>query len=138
MTPSPSRRAVLATGAGLAAAPVLAACGDPSTDPQLAQIDPPVKGTEVGLAADVPVGGCHVFARKGTVVTQPVEGEFKAFDAECSHKGCFVGSSTRGFIPCACHGSRFDLVDGAVLAGPAPEPLEEYPVIVRDGRIVMD
>lgn len=137
MTPSPSRRAVLATGAGAAVVPVLAACGDPSADPQLHQVDPPGPGGEVALASDIPVGGCQVFARKGTVVTQPVEGEFKAFDAECSHKGCFVSSSTRGFIPCACHGSRFDLQDGSVLAGPAPGPLEEYAVTVRDGRIVM-
>ena len=137
MTPSPSRRAVLATGAGVVVTPVLAACGDPSADPQLDQIDPPGPGGDVARAADVPVGGCQVFAAKGTVVTQPTEGEFKAFDAECSHRGCFVSSSTRGFIPCACHGSRFDLTDGSVLAGPAKQPLEELDITVRDGRIVM-
>lgn len=135
MTQPPSRRRVLAAGAGVAMAPVVAACGNPSEDPQFSQVDPPGPGSEVARAADVPVGGCQVFARQGTVVTQPTEGDFRAFNAECSHKGCFVASSTEGHIPCRCHGSKFDLIDGAPLGGPAKSPLDKVDIEVRDGRI---
>lgn len=131
-----SRRRVVAAGAGVAMAPVVASCADPSQDPHFAQVDPPPAGKEVARAADVPVGGCQVFADKGTVVTQPVEGDFRAFNAECSHRGCFVASSTEGHIPCRCHGSRFDLETGARLAGPARGPLEKVDIVVEDGRII--
>lgn len=116
-------------------APVVAACGNPAEDPQFAQVRPPAPGSQVALASDVPVGGCQVFAAKGTVISQPVEGEFRAFEAECSHKGCFVASSTEGHIPCRCHGSKFDLADGAVLGGPAKSSLPKVDIEVRDGRI---
>jgi Rieske Fe-S protein len=131
----PTRRRVLAAGAGVAMAPVVAACGDASEDPQFRQVDPPAPGNEVALASDVPVGGCQVFAAKGTVVTQPTEGDYRAFEAECSHKGCFVASSTQGHIPCRCHGSKFDLVDGSPLGGPAKAPLTKVEIVVEDGRI---
>ncbi|GGD26231.1 Rieske (2Fe-2S) protein [Nocardioides daphniae] len=136
MTQPPTRRRVLAAGAGVAMAPVVASCADPSADPQLHQQDPPRPGTDVAPTTDVPVGGCQVFARFGTVVSQPVEGEFKAFNAECSHKGCFVGSSDEGHIPCRCHGSKFDLATGARLAGPAKAPLDPVAIKVENGRIV--
>lgn len=138
MTQLPTRRSVLAVGAGVAAAPALAACGNPGVDPHFKQVDPPPAGTHLALTRDVPVGGCQVFAPKGTVITQPTEGEFHAFEAECSHKGCFVSSSTvEGYIPCRCHGSQFDLVDGSALAGPARNPLKEFNIEVADGKITM-
>lgn len=138
MTQPPTRRTVLAVGASVAAAPALAACGNPGEDPHFKQVDPPPAGTHLALTRDIPVGGCQVFAPKGTVITQPTEGEFHAFEAECSHKGCFVSSSTvEGHIPCRCHGSAFDLVDGSALAGPARNPLKEFRIDVADGKITM-
>lgn len=136
MTQPPTRRRVLAAGAGVAMAPVVASCADPSVDPHFNQVEPPGPGRQVGMAADVPVGGCQVFARYGTVVSQPEEGDFRAFNAECSHKGCFVGSSDEGHIPCRCHGSKFDLATGERLAGPAKDPLTPVEIVVEDGRIV--
>lgn len=135
MSQPPSRRRVLAASAGVAMAPVVASCADPSADPELSQVDPPEPGKAVAWASDVPVGGCQVFAAKGTVVTQPSEGDFRAFEAECSHKGCFVASSTQGHIPCRCHGSKFDLVDGTPLGGPAEGPLTKVDIVVENGRI---
>lgn len=131
----PTRRRVLAAGAGVAMAPVVASCGNPAEDPQFRQVDPPAPGSEVARASDVPVGGCQVFAAKGTVISQPEEGDYRAFEAECSHKGCFVASSTQGHIPCRCHGSMFDLADGTPLGGPAKDPLKKVEIVVEDGRI---
>jgi 3-phenylpropionate/trans-cinnamate dioxygenase ferredoxin component len=36
---------------------------------------------------------------------------------------------------CQCHGSRFDITTGAVIDGPATEPLNVYPVRQVDGDL---
>ena len=69
------------------------------------------------------------------VVTQPTEGDFKAFSAVCTHQGCAVKSSTDGNIPCPCHGSTFSLEDGSVITGPATTGLEAVEIAV-DGDAI--
>lgn len=130
-----SRRGALALGAGAAAVPVVAACGNPNEDPSLTQTDRGEPGDFLVSTDDVPVGGCFVVASAATVVTQPTEGEFKAFSGVCTHKTCLLASFSEGHIPCRCHGSRFDLTDGSVLQGPATEPLEEYEIAVEGNGI---
>ncbi|HSI06589.1 MAG TPA: Rieske (2Fe-2S) protein [Myxococcota bacterium] len=56
-------------------------------------------------------------------------GELSAVTLTCSHQGCAV-SKRRDELVCPCHGSRFDL-RGAVLNGPATEPLTTYRVEVE-------
>ncbi len=60
---------------------------------------------------------------------------FMAFSLRCTHMGCGVGwdGETQTFA-CPCHGSRFAR-DGAVLRGPAKEPLHGY-VATFDGATV--
>jgi nitrite reductase/ring-hydroxylating ferredoxin subunit len=36
---------------------------------------------------------------------------------------------------CQCHGSKYDITSGAVLQGPATEPLATYAVRERAGKI---
>jgi len=83
--------------------------------------------------SEVPVGGGAIFAAQGVVVTQPNEGEFKAFSAICTHQQCPVSSVEGGTINCNCHGSKYSIENGSVTAGPAPSPLEEKTVTV-DGE----
>ena len=52
------------------------------------------------------------------MVTQPTEGEFKAFSAVCTHQGCLVASVSDGTINCDCHGSKFSIETGDAEAGP--------------------
>ncbi len=50
----------------------------------------------------------------------------RALSAKCTHEGCTVQFSTgESVIWCACHNGRFDL-DGRVLAGPPPRPLDRH------------
>ena len=131
-----SRRSVL-RGAGVAGlgAPLLAACGagdggsggSGSGDGSAAEVTVD--------ASDVPVGGGTILEDELVVVTQPTEGEFLAFSAVCTHQGCPVQSVTDGEILCNCHGSRFSIADGSVVAGPADAPLESRSVNV-DGDSV--
>ena len=67
-------------------------------------------------------------------MTQPADGEFKAFTAVCTHQGCIVATSTDGTINCDCHGSKFSIEDGSVENGPATSPLEEVEITVKGER----
>jgi Rieske Fe-S protein len=149
MTSSLNRRRVLggatATMIGL---PVLAACGsdepDSASEPTSAATADSTGSAEPSAAAgagalaatsDVPVGGCAVFSEQKVVLTQPAEGEFKAFSSVCTHQGCTVSASSDGVIPCNCHNSKFSLEDGSVISGPASAPLAEVSITVEGDSI---
>lgn len=87
--------------------------------------------------SQIPVGGGTVFAERKVVVTQPTEGEFKAFSAICTHQGCTVNKVADGTIDCPCHGSKYRVTDGSVAAGPAPRPLPEEKIIVSGEEITL-
>ena len=147
MTAINRRRALTGSAAIAVGVPVLAACGSddeptatdasssapsPSDDsPSGSSTDEPQGGGgALASAADVPVGGCFVVASAKVVVTQPTEGDFKAFSAVCTHQGCVVESSSDGEIPCPCHGSRFSLADGSPVSGPATSALSPVEITV--------
>ncbi|WP_083999982.1 Rieske (2Fe-2S) protein [Actinomadura kijaniata] len=92
-------------------------------------------GEGLGAASAIPVGGGKVFKDKKIVVTQPAQGQFKAFSATCTHRGCPVGDVSGGTINCPCHGSKFKITDGSVAQGPADKPLEEKQISVEGDRI---
>lgn len=101
--------------------------------------DPSMSGgpTVLGKAMDVPVGGGVVFPAAKVVVTQATAGQYKAFSAVCTHKGCTVSSVADGVIKCPCHGSTFKIADGSVVGGPAMSALPTVGVKVDGGNLVL-
>jgi Rieske Fe-S protein len=73
-----------------------------------------------------------LLARVGEVLT--------ALESTCTHAGCNVAFgeiSGRG-IACPCHGSKFDLITGEVLNGPAKRPLAKHKVTVSGDEAVIE
>jgi Rieske Fe-S protein len=86
----------------------------------------------VAQLTDVPSGGGLVV---GDVVITRDGDTVHAFSATCTHQGCIVSDVTNGEIHCPCHGSAFDAATGAVVTGPATQPLPVVAVEVRDGAV---
>ena len=98
---------------------------------------PRPKGTVLGAASDIPVGGGAIYTAAKVVVTQPASGQYKAFSAVCTHVGCLVNKVTSGTIDCPCHGSEFKITNGAVVAGPAPSPLPARQIKIVDDQVIL-
>ena len=78
---------------------------------------------------------------RGTRITLAnVAGKLFAIDDTCTHRGCSLGDGKLdgSTVQCACHGSRFDVTNGAVVRGPAEEPVRSYPVHVANGEVQID
>ena len=95
------------------------------------------KGTVLGAASDIPVGGGAIYKAAKVVVTQPASGQYKASSQVCTHVGCIVNKVTNGTIDCPCHGSEFKITNGAVVTSPAPSPLPARQIKIVDGRVVL-
>jgi 3-phenylpropionate/trans-cinnamate dioxygenase ferredoxin component len=65
------------------------------------------------------------------------DGSWSAFDNDCPHEECPLaeGDLEENQIVCYCHGSTFDLRTGAVLEGPAEDPLTMFEVRVVEGDL---
>jgi nitrite reductase/ring-hydroxylating ferredoxin subunit len=95
----------------------------------------PLEETEFRIS-EVPSGSVLLV---GDVAVFNVDGGFCATQARCTHRqgplneGTLDGST----VTCPSHGSQFDVCTGAVLRGPANDPLKAYPVTVEGdvGRV---
>ena len=83
-------------------------------------------------------GDIKAFEVQGTkIAVANVDGTFYAFDDTCTHMGCSLagGDLEETAVICPCHGSEFDVTSGAVLQGPASEPVETYEIRVEGGSL---
>ena len=82
-------------------------------------------------ADDLNEGDMQAFDVRGTkIAVANIAGTFYAFGDTCTHRGCSLaeGDLEETTVTCPCHGSEFDVRSGAVLRGPASEPVGTYEV----------
>jgi Rieske Fe-S protein len=138
-----SRRQIMGVAAIGAGALALGACSSDDDGGSSGTANPSAgsgsSGASGALAStsDIPVGGGTVFKDQKVVVTQPASGEFKAFTAVCTHRGCLVGKVANGTIDCPCHGSQFSATDGSVKKGPATTGLDAVNITVSGSDITL-
>lgn len=95
----------------------------------------------VARADDLKEGDLRAYKVLDTrIAVANVGGRFYAFDDTCTHEGCSLaeGELEESTVTCRCHGSKFDVTDGAVLEGPARDPVETYETRVEDGDLKIE
>ncbi len=111
--------------------------------PMVRYLTPP-RG-EVGSQAmtfakkDIPLNrSLHfVFNKVPAIVINQQEKGYIAFSRVCTHLGCLVDyDAASGMMVCPCHAGRYDL-EGTVLSGPPPRPLQKLPVKVEGDHVVI-
>ncbi|NIM92443.1 MAG: Rieske 2Fe-2S domain-containing protein [Anaerolineales bacterium] len=73
------------------------------------------------------------FGRYPAIVINTQEG-IRAYSAVCTHFACIVKyEPEHNYIECPCHEGFFDPLDGSVISGPPPQPLDPIVSFVEDG-----
>jgi Rieske Fe-S protein len=147
---SASRRALVGGVVGLGVGvPLVAACGSDESSDGGGSGDASTEKNDsggggggntgaagaVGKTSEVPVGGAKIYKSEKVLVSQPSQGEFKAFSTVCTHRQCAITQLDGDEIECGCHHSRFKVADGSVVKGPATDPLPELKVTVSGDNL---
>lgn len=104
------------------------------------RIEPGTFGSEI-VAGEVdefqPGTVSHVQAGR-FYISRLEDGGILALWHRCTHLGCTVPwREDEGQFHCPCHSSIFT-AKGEVVSGPAPRPLDLFPVEIRDGELSVD
>ncbi|MGO9013838.1 MAG: ubiquinol-cytochrome c reductase iron-sulfur subunit [Dissulfurispiraceae bacterium] len=89
--------------------------------------------------ADVPPGKAEsiVFNNVPAIVINRPEKGFIVLSKVCTHLGCIVEyEGDKDIMLCPCHAGTFDL-DGHVISGPPPKPLQRLPFRIEGETIVI-
>jgi nitrite reductase/ring-hydroxylating ferredoxin subunit/uncharacterized membrane protein len=100
----------------------------------------PGEAVEVANGDELESGQMRLVRANGQrVVLLRTDHGYAAFDDRCTHKGGSLagGVSACGQVVCPWHGSTFDARTGAVVAGPADDPIAVHRVEERDGRVLL-
>jgi Rieske Fe-S protein len=84
------------------------------------------------------VDGWKVTKEKTTAwVVKNSPEDIVAFSPQCTHLACiYHWDDSQKLFSCPCHTSAFG-VDGKVLAGPAPRPLDRFVSKVEGGKLLI-
>ena len=89
--------------------------------------------------SEIPVGTAREIPFNNTpaiIINRPDKG-FVALSRVCTHLGCLVEyDRIQNRLICPCHGAIFDL-EGNVVSGPPPKPLQMFPLRVESESIVI-
>jgi Rieske Fe-S protein len=77
-------------------------------------------------------------SRRTVVQAVAVTGVAGPLVAACSSGGGGGAADDGPAIVCGCHGSRYSIVDGSVISGPARKPLDPLDIEVSNGAVTVD
>jgi 3-phenylpropionate/trans-cinnamate dioxygenase ferredoxin component len=65
------------------------------------------------------------------------DGSLAAFDDTCTHEECPLseGDLQGPWVVCYCHNAAFEIATGAVVRGPAEQPIRVHEVRAMDGEL---
>lgn len=95
---------------------------------------------EVAEAGNVAEGEVHTYSVEGRhVAVARANGQLYAVQDICTHDDGPLGEGELDefAIECPRHGARFDVRTGEVLRMPAIQPIDTFPVMERDGKILV-
>ncbi len=104
--------------------------------PQSGELD---ADTIAAKANELAVNSAKVFrmGNKPGLLVHMSDGNYRAFSAVCTHLNCTVQYRQREHdIWCACHNGVYNL-QGSVVSGPPPKPLEQFDVHTRGDEVVV-
>jgi cytochrome b6-f complex iron-sulfur subunit len=85
---------------------------------------------EPGTVSHILSGRCYI--------SRLDDGGFLALWQRCTHLGCTIPwREEDGQFNCPCHSSLFDTV-GEVLSGPAPRPMDLFPIEIIENEILVN
>lgn len=91
--------------------------------------------TSVSITVPQTDGWIQTTAIKNVWVVRTGPDQFTVFNGRCTHLGCAYSWQTpQSEFTCPCHAGVYAL-DGHVLAGPPPRPLDSMPVRVENGQL---
>jgi menaquinol-cytochrome c reductase iron-sulfur subunit len=84
------------------------------------------------------VDGWKVLSEKSTAwVVKQADDRVVAFGPQCTHLGCaYHWEDGKNDFLCPCHTSVFS-IDGAVISGPAPRPLDRYETKIDGTKLML-
>jgi len=107
--------------------------------------------TPIARTSDIPVGkptfityeqrirdGWYISTlSKGAWIVNQDNNRFIVYDPKCTHLNCpYYWNNDRQIFQCPCHGAEFD-INGNVLAGPPPRPLDRLEFTIQEGSILL-
>ena len=116
----------------------------PTTAPETTTTAPFPGWPAIARASSIPVGGTQAFtfgagsahAGQPGILYQQSAGTFVALDTICTHLNIVPCNLEGNKLVCPRHGSEFALSTGAVINGPAVQPLARATVAVRPDGFV--
>lgn len=82
-------------------------------------------------------GWMETKSQKAVWAVKRASGEVTVYSPICTHLGCgYRWDDVDRRFKCPCHGSVYD-IEGKVMAGPAPRPLDRLPVKIENGRLMV-
>ena len=138
--PTLSRREFLGVVWGVSLAGLLGQAGAALLNFFKPRVEPGAFGSKVaaGQVNEFQPGTVSHVPRGRFFISRLEDGGLLALWHRCTHLGCTVPwRQDEGQFHCPCHSSLYN-TRGEVIGGPAPRPLDLFPIEIVEGQVVVD